>query len=799
MEVRSHAFSRSKFIAFASLLFLILSVATTRSHAELARVGPTNNAPGVGGFPAWYQDKTGIAMEFCDPKNQAELDGGWCLLVTGDANIPENFPTNFFDEHFFFSADSTLTLANGGKALLVLAVEAAFAGGAAKVNDQIMFSRIRVRLDPVPVTGNYRFVHPYGEDTIFAEAGDRIFMTDDVGVNCTPGQFDCALASRIGPFLLPSNTPGGTELSAISGPVPGKLYIADPARIGPVTGSKLPDFIACPTSQACDASSGGVAMNHNVFRIEGPSGAALGGDGVDAIQTTDFSLMGRLFTGTIGGRVTIDGASYTRNNDGQQVDVFATGFETTNVRLPGQAQQPPTPPRLAFFASACAVDSSGNLIQPSGSEIQMFNSTQLPNRFWGQAGVATPTDVPIVVCIKDMSASDANGPVATFLERGVTDDVTVTSAVYDPGTRTLSVSALSSDKGSTAAAPAIEAPTLTLQGFNLADSQLSVSNLAAPPRSVTVRSSARGIGELHVSARSTGNVTPPPDADPQAHNDVATVAEDSTDNAIDVLANDSPATGTAISITSVPRFGVANIAADASGKPIIRYTPNQNVFGTDIFDYTYTADGRTSNIATVTVTITGSNDQPTAVNDSISGIAGSPISVNLLANDSDRDGAADLANLVLLSWPAAFGPQPTPNAGIITFTPTVGGTFSFTYNAVDKANAVSLTPATVTVTVTGAETIAIAQAEFRTDQRRLRISGTITPVTTPAQTVSIRWANGTNTSAVVATATADVTGAWAIDIRNAAGIQDPRNTGATSVRVTGPNNSSTTQGLTIRR
>jgi hypothetical protein len=175
------------------------------------------------------------------------------------------------------------------------------------------------------------------------------------------------------------------------------------------------------------------------------------------------------------------------------------------------------------------------------------------------------------------------------------------------------------------------------------------------------------------------------------------------------------------------------------------------------------------------------------------------MSLNLLANDLDPDGAADLANAVLLSWPAGLGPRPTPNAGVINFTPNAGGTFTFTYNAVDKANALSPSPATVTVTVAGAETIVIAQAEFRTDQRRLRISGTITPVTTPPQTVTIRWANGTNTSTVLATAAADATGAWAIDVRNTAGIQDPRISSATSVRVTGPNNSSTTQTLTISR
>ena len=31
---------------------------------------------------------------------------------------------------------------------------------------QVSFTRIRVRLEPVPVSGKYRFIHPYGEETI---------------------------------------------------------------------------------------------------------------------------------------------------------------------------------------------------------------------------------------------------------------------------------------------------------------------------------------------------------------------------------------------------------------------------------------------------------------------------------------------------------------------------------------------------------------------------------------------------------------------------------------------------------
>jgi hypothetical protein len=141
-------------------------------------------------------------------------------------------------------------------------------GVTAMVGDQITFARIRVRLDTAPFNGTYRFIHPYGEE-IFENvaAGDRIIFTDDVGINCPPGgPLDCTLASRVGPYLLHLATPCGGNLAAITGPVPGKLHIADPARIGPVTGSALPNFI----------DSTGASRNHNLFRIEGPPGSGLG-------------------------------------------------------------------------------------------------------------------------------------------------------------------------------------------------------------------------------------------------------------------------------------------------------------------------------------------------------------------------------------------------------------------------------------------------------------------------------------------------------------------------------------------
>ncbi|MFL5249686.1 MAG: hypothetical protein ACJ79V_17845, partial [Myxococcales bacterium] len=505
----------STILARASVVLSVLAL-TSPAHAALERVGPNNNGPTVGGYPAWYQDTTGVALEFCDPLNASELDGGWCTLVTGDAVIPESFPTNFFDEHFYFDSTAALTPVSGGRALLVMAIEAAFSIGPAAVGDQITFARIRLKLTDIPVSGTYRFIHPYGEDSIDEVAGAPrgIFFTEDIGIGLPGGPFDGALKSRLGPFLIPSATPGGTEMAAgtAANPTPdtdpahfggaftptaypgtGKAYLADPARVGPVTGSPLPPFV----------DSTGAVRDHNIFRIEGPPGSALGGfnaDGtsIDFVETTDFTLAGRVMTDTLPGRVSVDRASYTNSATAKKLDVFASGSETLQGRLPAAPRPAPVKPQLSFFAAPCSADAAGNFLAPTGqTEQQMIASG---TNFWAQSPLAAT--IPAAVCVKDSAARNALGQlVPAFFQASVSDDVAITQALFNPATRTLTVTATSSDT--------VAAPTLTLDAFNqpLAGGTVAISPLDAPPSKVRVSSSAKGSAELIVTTNA-GNITP---------------------------------------------------------------------------------------------------------------------------------------------------------------------------------------------------------------------------------------------------------------------------------------------------
>lgn len=768
-------------------LSLALGLASP-AHAVLERVGPVNPAPSVGNFPAWYQDTSGLTLEFCDPKNQAELDGGWCLLLAPDVTLPEVFPTNFFDEHFYYSAGANMTAAsNASPIILVLALEAAFAVGPPVPGDQITFTRIRVKLTTAPVSGTYRFVHPYGEE-IFdnVAAGDRIFFTDDVGIGA-PGSFDLALNSRLGPFLLPSLTPGGAEIAAIPGPVPGKSYIADPGRLGPVTGSPLGTFLARPNTST---STGGTATNHNVFRLEGPVGSGLGGPGIDFIQTSDFSLMGRIFTGTMPGRVTVDRASYTRNATGQKVDVFATGFATTQGRIPPAPRPAAVTPALSFYDAPCAgtADPAGGLPLPPFSAPVGANKTQMLNSadsFWGQA---RPLIIPTAVCVEDAAARDANGNIVpAFFMKNVFDEVVISEAFYDPTAASLSVKATSSDE--------TLPPTLTLGGFgDLTAGAILVTPLTAPPAKVRVLSSSGGTNEYQVK---TGFGTALPPSGPVAVNDAVTLPEDSPAQIINVLANDTNAAAGTVTLGALPRLGTAVRNADNT----VSYTPNANAFGSDSFTYTVTVGTAVSNIANVAITITNVNDPPVAANDGTFTVRVGVTTVlpNLLTNDTDPDGATDLVAAASLTAPTPAGALVSGGAGgLVSFVATTPGIRTFTYRAQDSAGVLSA-PATVTVNAINTDSVIATSALFRTTAKRWVITGTDS---VPGQTITVTYDNGSAAGTVIGTTTGDAAGNWILDIRGVSGLLDPTTipqaTRPTRIRATSPLGGFGTVGFTIR-
>lgn len=129
---------------------------------------------------------------------------------------------------------------------------------------------------------------------------------------------------------------------------------------------------------------------------------------------------------------------------------------------------------------------------------------------------------------------------------------------------------------------------------------------------------------------------------PTAADDTPTVQENSTDNTLDVLANDSgaPDSGETLTITAVgtPDNGgsVTNNGTD------LTYTPAAGFSGTEIFTYDIDDGNGGSDTATVTVTVQNVNDNPVITESNPANVVmdedGAPTAFSLTLNATDQDG-----------------------------------------------------------------------------------------------------------------------------------------------------------------
>jgi VCBS repeat-containing protein len=176
-----------------------------------------------------------------------------------------------------------------------------------------------------------------------------------------------------------------------------------------------------------------------------------------------------------------------------------------------------------------------------------------------------------------------------------------------------------------------------------------------------------------------------------------------------VLGNDSDPDGDNLSavLVSGPTHGSLTLNPDGS----FTYTPAANYNGTDSLTYRAGDGTLTSNPATVTITVTDSNDAPTAVDDAYSSAEDMALTVGapgVLANDSDPDG--NPLSTVAGSGPSHGSLTLNPN-GSFTYTPAANynGSDSFSYRASDGTATSSL--ATVTITVSAVNDAPTAAAD----------------------------------------------------------------------------------------
>jgi VCBS repeat-containing protein len=186
-------------------------------------------------------------------------------------------------------------------------------------------------------------------------------------------------------------------------------------------------------------------------------------------------------------------------------------------------------------------------------------------------------------------------------------------------------------------------------------------------------------------------VTTAADRAPIAEGDKYSTNEDTvlTVCAPGVLSNDSDADGNNLSavLVSTTANGIVSLNPDGS----FTYAPNANFFGTDSFTYKANDGTNDSNVATVNITVKTVNDRPVANDDAATTNGNTPATIDVLANDSDIDGALDPASFTIQSAASHGTLSIDPNTGKITYTAAVGfsGADSFTYRVKDNQGAVS--------------------------------------------------------------------------------------------------------------
>jgi hypothetical protein len=171
---------------------------------------------------------------------------------------------------------------------------------------------------------------------------------------------------------------------------------------------------------------------------------------------------------------------------------------------------------------------------------------------------------------------------------------------------------------------------------------------------------------------------PPVNRPPVAIDDSATTLIN-TPVAVDVLANDTDADNDTLTVTgtTTPAHGTAVVQDNK-----VDYAPNGGYTGVDSFDYTVDDGHGGTDTGTVNVTVTPpSNRSPTATDDSATTAYNTPVTLDVLANDTDPDG--DSLSLTGVTAPAHG--TAALNNGKVDYSPATNyyGADSFDYTISD--------------------------------------------------------------------------------------------------------------------
>ncbi|MGI9542869.1 MAG: Ig-like domain-containing protein [Cyclobacteriaceae bacterium] len=191
--------------------------------------------------------------------------------------------------------------------------------------------------------------------------------------------------------------------------------------------------------------------------------------------------------------------------------------------------------------------------------------------------------------------------------------------------------------------------------------------------------------------------------DPVAVLDITSTAED-TPVIIDVISNDFDVDGDAIRVQKVDNPANGTVVNNKDGT--VTYTPDPNFTGVDTFNYTITDNRGGFSTAIISVFVGIANDPPTASGDVESTTEDTPVTTDVLSNDSDPDG--DPLTIVVITQ-GSNGTVVDNGNGTITYTPNPNftGADNYTYTITDGNGGTSTGTVTVVVNSTNDNPLAV--------------------------------------------------------------------------------------------
>ena len=407
----------------------------------------------------------------------------------------------------------------------------------------------------------------------------------------------------------------------------------------------------------------------------------------------------------------------------------------------------PTTPTATATQPTCAVTTGTiTFATQTGVEYAVGGAYQASNAFTGLAAGTYPITV--------RSTTDN-----TCITAGTS--ITLNAALGAPAAPTASVTA-QPICGTPTGTIVVSAPTGALEyAINGGTYQagLTFAGLAPGNYTVTVRRTADISCVSAASSSMTINAVP--NCIPVANNDAATTNED-TPAILNMTSNDVDQDGT-INVNSVDldpatpgqQTSISTTAGVFSvNAGVLTFYPAANYNGPASITYTVNDNsGATSNVATVSITVTPVNDAPIANNDLATTNEDSPVTINVLGNDTDVEGLNN-SSVTITVQPTNGTVSVNPTTGAITFTPAANffGTTTFTYQVCDNGSPVLCDDAVVTITVNAVNDAPVANNDNATTAEDAPVNINVLQNDTDLEglnpssvTITVQPANGTVT------------------------------------------------------